>query len=116
MKAHILLIDDDVELISSLSDLLKRHEFGIASAISAEEAKEAIRRSDPDLIVLDLNLPEMSGFELCKELKGDSKTQSIPILILSARSSEPDRVMGLDLGADDYLAKPFGTREFLARV
>lgn len=112
----LLLIDDDAELLRALSDFLKRQGFHVECVRSAEEAADRLSRRPPDLIILDLNLPEMSGFEFCKQIKSDPKFQAIPILILSGRAGEPDKVMGLDLGAEDYLVKPFGTRELLARI
>lgn len=114
--SRALLIDDEPDLQRSVSDFLKREAFQVTCTKSAEEAFDQLQDHLPDVILLDLNLPQMSGFELCKQIKEHPGFQGVPILIISSRASEPDKVMGLELGADDYLVKPFGMRELLARL
>lgn len=112
-KARILLVDDERAIVDSLRYALEKEGYDVLDAGEGSEALELARKSSPDLILLDIMLPGMSGFEICRVLRQES---TVPILMLTARGDEPDRVVGLDLGADDYITKPFSLREVLARV
>jgi DNA-binding response OmpR family regulator len=110
----ILAIEDDPAILRGLSDNLRFEGYSVLTATDGETGYQLQRERKPDLIVLDLMLPRMSGYELCRKLRGEGVTT--PILMLTARSEEPDRVLGLDLGADDYVTKPFSVRELMARI
>lgn len=129
MKPFILIIEDDPDIAESIRYNLEREgAFDAQVALTGEEGlnialgKRQIRRtgdlsgSAPDLIVLDLNLPGMNGFELCRRFRTEEQTRRTPIIMLTARTEERDKVRGLDLGADDYITKPFSVRELVARV
>ena len=109
----ILVVEDDANLLRTLEYNLHREGHQVVTATDGIEAVEMARREKPALIILDVMLPEMSGFEVCRILRED---MTIPILMLTARDDETDRVIGLDVGADDYVTKPFGMRELMARV
>src|SRR5215469_8450368 len=112
-KPRILLVDDERAIVESLRYALEKEGYDVLEAGEGGEALELARRTAPDLVLLDIMLPGMSGFEICRVLRQES---TVPILMLTARSDEPDRVVGLDLGADDYITKTFSLREVLARV
>ena len=112
----LLLVDDDPEILTLLQAKFKDQPFKIFTAIEGESAMNIVRTEKPDLIVLDVNLPGLSGLEICRSLKADKNTQNIPIIILSARSEGIDRVLGLEFGADDYVTKPFNPQELILRV
>ncbi len=111
---HIYVIEDDRELRSMLSEYLQNNGLAVTAMADAEEMLQRVRRTRPDLILLDIGLPGMSGLQACQRMRVDG--DHIPILLLSARSDEVDRVVGLEMGADDYLGKPFFPRELLARI
>lgn len=111
--ARILLVDDEVPIQRALAPLLRSRGYDIDVCSTGREAIELVHRDPPDLIVLDLGLPDIDGTEVCRQVRLES---SIPILVLSARGAESDKVAALDLGADDYVTKPFGPEELLARV
>ncbi|MDQ2906508.1 MAG: response regulator transcription factor [Ktedonobacteraceae bacterium] len=111
--ARILIVDDEIEILRALQRSLAAHEFEVFTASSGEEALEAITRHRPDLMLLDLGLPGISGLEVCKRVRAES---SLPIIVLSVKDTERDKVLALDLGADDYVSKPFGINEVLARI
>ena len=108
-----LLIDDDAKLGNLLSDYLKKFEIELNSTTESTLALDLIAEDEPDLIILDVMMPKMNGFEVCSGIR---KKYKIPIIMLSARGESFDRVKGLDLGADDYMAKPFEPRELVARI
>jgi two-component system OmpR family response regulator len=110
---HILVVDDDREIRRLLGDYLARNGYRVSSAANGREMRQLLRTSAPDLIVLDLMLPGTDGLDLCREIRAERET---PIIMLTARGEETERVIGLELGADDYLAKPFNPRELLARI
>jgi two-component system OmpR family response regulator len=110
---RLLLIDDDVHLAAPLATYLGRFDFALDAATRPSEALKRLREQPYDAAILDVMLPEMDGFALCREIRRES---DIPIVMLTARGEVMDRVVGLELGADDYLAKPFNPRELLARI
>ena len=114
--ADVLVVEDEPDIRHLIAHHLGREGFRCREVATGAEALRAVRTSIPDLIVLDLMLPEMDGFEVCRRLRGDAGTAAIPIIMLTAKSDEIDRVVGLELGADDYVAKPFSPKELVARV
>jgi phosphate regulon transcriptional regulator PhoB len=116
MKQAILVVDDEPDVIDLVRSNLESAGFKVIAAADGTAAIERARRDAPALIVLDLMLPEISGSEVCKLLKRDPLTAAIPIIMLTAKAEEIDRVVGLELGADDYVTKPFSPRELVLRV
>ncbi|HWY29452.1 MAG TPA: response regulator transcription factor [Candidatus Acidoferrum sp.] len=116
MKPKILVVDDEPEAVELLEFNLKQAGYVVSTAGDGADALKRARSQTPDMIVLDVMLPEMDGFEICKSLRLDSSTAKIPIIMLTAKAAEIDRVLGLELGADDYLTKPFSPRELLLRI
>lgn len=113
MKFNILIIDDDEDLAMITSDLLENYGYLVTRVIDSKTAYELLKQKVYHLIILDINLPHETGFEICRELR---KVSTIPIIFASARTSEDDRVVGLDMGGDDYLPKPYSLKEMLSRV
>jgi two-component system KDP operon response regulator KdpE len=113
MATRILVVDDEPNILGTLAPLLRTRGYEVFTAMTANAAREAIARDRPDLIVLDLGLPDVDGVELCREIR---ETHSVPIVVLSARGGESDKVRALDVGADDYVTKPFGAEELTARI
>jgi two-component system alkaline phosphatase synthesis response regulator PhoP len=116
MKEMILIVEDEKDIVKVLEYNLKKEGFRTLSAYDGEKAIDMASREHPDLVILDLMLPKIDGLEVCKTLKGERKTASIPIIILTAKTQETDKIVGLELGADDYVTKPFSPRELIARV
>jgi len=116
VKPKILVVDDEPEAVELLEFNLKQAGYVVSTAGDGADALKRARSQTPDMIVLDVMLPEMDGFEICKSLRLDSSTAKIPIIMLTAKAAEIDRVLGLELGADDYLTKPFSPRELLLRI
>ncbi|MCG8430711.1 MAG: response regulator [Candidatus Omnitrophica bacterium] len=116
MKAKILIVEDEEDIVKMLEYNLRKEGYKTVAAYDGDDALEATRRYHPDLIILDLMLPGMEGLEICKLLKVDEKTAGIPIIMLTAKAQESDKVVGLELGADDYVTKPFSIRELVARI
>ncbi len=114
--SSILIIEDEKDIVEALEYNLKREGFGVSRSFDGYNGLRIAKDKLPDLILLDLMLPGIGGLEIVKILKREEKTRNIPIIILTARGEETDRVLGLELGADDYIAKPFGMRELIARV
>ena len=112
----LALIEDDHDLAFTVRLNLQREGYAVAHYANGAEGLAAVQMGGFEFVVLDLNLPDVDGLTICRELRRDAATRAIPILMLTARGSERDRVTGLDLGADDYLAKPFSMRELVARV
>ena len=112
----LLIIDDDTQLTEVLDEYLCRYNFNVVAAHSPSEGMSLLKTNRPDLLILDVMLPEMDGFQLCKKIRAMDAYESIPILMLTARGEVTDRVVGLEIGADDYLSKPFDPRELVARV
>jgi two-component system alkaline phosphatase synthesis response regulator PhoP len=115
-KQTILVVDDEDNIRELIAYNLKAEGFIVAEANTGEEALEFCRAKKPALVLLDIMLPGMNGLEVCTRLKRDAATSTIPIIMITAKSEEVDKVLGLELGADDYITKPFGVREMLARV
>jgi two-component system alkaline phosphatase synthesis response regulator PhoP len=113
---RLLVVDDEEDLLELVAYNLTKEGYEVACVASGEEALQAARKQPPDLIVLDLMLPAVDGLEVCRRLKGNSKTRDIPIVMLTAKSEEGDMIAGLDCGADDYVAKPFSPRVLNARI
>jgi len=116
VKQKILVVDDEPEAVELVEFNLKQAGYNVSTAADGAEALKKARAQTPDLIVLDVMLPEMDGFEICKTLRLDTTTAKVPIIMLTAKAAEIDRVLGLELGADDYLTKPFSPRELMLRV
>ncbi|MEJ2637819.1 MAG: response regulator transcription factor [Calditrichia bacterium] len=115
-KSDILVVDDEEDILKLLQYNLQKEGYPVRTVASGEEALDEINQRHPDLIVLDLMLPGLDGLEVCKILKSQKETAPIPIIMLTAKGSESDIIIGLELGADDYITKPFSPRELLARV
>jgi two-component system, OmpR family, KDP operon response regulator KdpE len=112
-SAKILIVDDEPQIRRVLRTTLTSHGYTVAEARTGDEALEQIRSDRPDLILLDVNMPGISGLETCREIRGSS---DIPIIMLTVRGTEKDKVQALDAGADDYVVKPFGSEELMARI
>jgi two-component system KDP operon response regulator KdpE len=113
MPSRVLIVDDEPSILATMAPLLRARGYEVSTAMSARACLESVERLDPDLIILDLGLPDLDGIELCRLLRDGRVT---PILVVSARGAEPDKVAALDAGADDYVTKPFGAEELLARI
>ncbi|HLA50167.1 MAG TPA: response regulator [Thermodesulfovibrionia bacterium] len=113
---HIFVVDDEADLVKLVTYNLKKEGFLVDSAQDGEKALAKVKKGKYDLIILDLMLPGLQGMELCRILRNNPKTYSLPIIMLTAKGEEVDRVLGLELGADDYITKPFSPRELVARV
>jgi len=116
MRPRILVVEDEASLQELLAYNLERAGFAVEQAYDADEARTLIAEQTPDLVLLDWMLPYMSGLELCRQLRRQSATANLPIIMLTARVEERDRLHGLDTGADDYITKPFSIDELIARV
>ena len=117
MKTHILVVEDETDIANLIKHSLERApDFVVSVATTGDAAMQALTDNPPDLMVLDLNLPVISGTDICRRVRGSARTAQLPIIMLTARTDEADRVAGLDLGADDYVTKPFSLRELGARV
>ena len=116
MSKKILVVEDDRDLCELLEYNLSRSGYQVQTAGRVSTAKEALNQARPDLVVLDVMLPDGDGFDFCRELRADQAMRGVPILFLTARSQEIDKVLGLEIGGDDYITKPFSPRELLARV
>lgn len=116
MKPKILVVDDEPDALELISYNLKAAGFEVVTASDGEEALKKARNSQPSLVILDVMLPEVDGLEVCKTLRREPATAAVPILMLTAKAAEIDRVLGLELGADDYVTKPFSPRELVLRV
>jgi two-component system alkaline phosphatase synthesis response regulator PhoP len=114
--AKILIVEEEETLLHNLADNLRSEGYNVSTSAHGEEGLQKIRTEKPDLIVLDIMLPGLDGLSICRMVRHDAKTAHIPIIMLTARGSEVDKIVGLESGADDYIVKPFGLGEFLARV
>lgn len=116
MPPRILIVDDETDLVRLVRYNLEKELFEVFVAYDGKGALSQIRAHSPDLLILDLMLPDMSGFQICQQIKQEVSTQNIPVIMLTARSSETDRVTGFESGADDYVVKPFSPKELVLRV
>ena len=116
VRSKILVVDDEPEAVELVEFNLKQAGFTVVTAADGAEALNKARATSPNLIVLDLMLPEIGGLEVCKMLRRDPATAAVPIIMLTAKAAEIDRVLGLELGADDYITKPFSPRELVLRI
>jgi DNA-binding response OmpR family regulator len=115
-KGRILIIDDEEDLIELARYNLEQEGFQVQGALDGESGLDIAVKEQPDLVLIDLMLPGIDGLEVCRSLRANSSTASIPVIMLTAKSAESDRIVGLELGADDYVTKPFSPRELAARV
>lgn len=116
MKPRILVVDDEHDLVNLIRYNLQKEGYDVLYAYDGSTALELVWEKKPDLIVLDLMLPDRSGFDICRQIKEEDQTRAIPIIMLTARSSEHDRVSGFEAGAEDYVLKPFSPKELVLRV
>jgi two-component system alkaline phosphatase synthesis response regulator PhoP len=114
--ARILIVEDDRDIAELVGRYLEKAGFAAETLSSGREALNAIADRPPDLLILDLMLPHVDGLEICRAVRGSEKTSAIPIIMLTARADESERIVGLEIGADDYIAKPFSPNELVARV
>jgi phosphate regulon transcriptional regulator PhoB len=112
----ILVIDDEKDIVELISYNLEKEGFSVLKAYDGEAALHMVKTQKPDLVILDLMLPEISGLDVCKAVRNNSATANLPIIMLTAKSQEVDKIIGLEMGADDYITKPFGIKELIARV
>ncbi len=115
-KYRILIVDDEVNILNAIRHILVREGFECTATSSGRKALEIVEQSPPDLMILDINMPDIDGIEICEQVKKNIFLSHIPVLMLTGRTSVEDRVYGLDSGADDYLCKPFDNRELVARI
>lgn len=115
-RRKVLVVDDEADIVELVSYNLNKEGFDVSSAADGQEALAKIRATTFDFVILDLMLPGMSGMEICRVLRNETETKSLPIIMLTAKGEEVDRVLGLEMGADDYVTKPFSPRELVARV
>ena len=114
--AKILIVEDDEDILEMIAYNLKKESYKVLTALDGEKAVLEAKKKQPDLIILDLMLPGIDGLDVCKTLKKDEATARIPIIMVTAKSQEVDKIVGLELGADDYITKPFSPKELLARI
>src|SRR5216683_2768615 len=112
----VLVVDDEPVLVETIAYNLEQAGYEVMTAADGASALEVARRERPDLVILDIMLPEMDGLEVCRLLRRENSTATTPIMMLTAKGEEIDKVVGLEVGADDYVTKPFGRRELLARL
>jgi len=116
MSSRVLIVEDEPDIRELVVHHLKREGYQVSAASSGEEGLRQVQAAPPDLVILDLMMPAMDGLEVCRRLRQDPATASLPIVMLTAKGDEVDRVLGLEIGADDYIVKPFSPKELLARV
>jgi len=115
-KKQILVADDEQDIIALLSFNLEQEGFSVRNASNGRKALEMIRDEKPALVILDLMMPEINGMDVCRVMRGNTETADIPVIMLTAKSDQLDKILGLEMGADDYITKPFHVRELIARV
>lgn len=116
MNKTILIVDDEKDIVELVAYNLTREGYQVTKAYDGQQAWQFIRENRPDLVILDLMLPGINGFELCRLIRKQRETEDLPIIMLTAKTDSVDKITGLEIGADDYLTKPFNVRELLARV
>jgi two-component system alkaline phosphatase synthesis response regulator PhoP len=115
-KGKILVVDDEIYIVHILDFSLGMEGYDVVTALDGEQALEKIKTEKPDLIVLDIMMPKLDGYEVCKTIKSDPATKQIPVILLSAKGRNVDQKMGFDVGADDYITKPFSPRKLVERI
>jgi two-component system alkaline phosphatase synthesis response regulator PhoP len=115
-KGKILVVDDEIYIVHILDFSLGMEGYEVVTALDGEQALEKLKQEKPDLIVLDIMMPKLDGYEVCKAIKSDPETRQIPVILLSAKGRNVDQKMGFDVGADDYITKPFSPRKLVERI
>jgi len=115
-KGRILVVDDEIYIVHILDFSLGMEGYEVVTALDGEQALEKARAEKPDLIVLDIMMPKLDGYETCKRLKADATTKDIPVILLSAKGRNVDQKVGFEVGADDYITKPFSPRKLVERI
>jgi two-component system alkaline phosphatase synthesis response regulator PhoP len=115
-KGKILVVDDEIYIVHILDFSLGMEGYEVVTALDGEQALEKLKVEKPDLIVLDIMMPKLDGYEVCKAIKADPQTRQIPVILLSAKGRNVDQKMGFDVGADDYITKPFSPRKLVERI
>jgi two-component system, OmpR family, phosphate regulon response regulator PhoB len=116
MASRVMIVEDEPDIRDLLTFHLERDGFQVVRAVTGTEALRQVHLTPPDLVILDLMLPQMDGLEVCRRLRSDGATATLPIIMLTAKGDEVDRIVGLEIGADDYIVKPFSPKEVIARV
>lgn len=116
MRQRVTIVEDEADIVELVRYNLKKEGFEVESFERGRDALESLRRSPADLVLLDIMLPDEDGFEICKKMRADDRLRTMPVIFLTAKGEEIDRVLGLELGADDYVVKPYSPRELVARV
>jgi two-component system alkaline phosphatase synthesis response regulator PhoP len=116
MKKRVLIIEDETHIVELLTMVLKQNNYQVSSLKSADQVISTILDFKPDCLLLDIMLPGKSGFDVCREVKSNQATANLPIILLTAKAEENDKLLGFELGADDYITKPFGIKELFARI
>jgi two-component system alkaline phosphatase synthesis response regulator PhoP len=116
VKKSVLLVEDDPDIVRLVTHYLEKDGFQVQAASTGPQGLGAVRKRKPDAVILDLMLPDMDGYEVCKRLRADPSTATVPIMMLTAKGDETARVVGLEIGADDYVTKPFSPKEVVARL
>ena len=115
-KGKILVVDDEIYIVHILDFSLGMEGYEVVTALDGEQALEKVKTEKPDLIVLDIMMPKLDGYEVCKHIKSNAGTQHIPVILLSAKGRNVDQKLGFDVGADDYITKPFSPRKLVERI
>ena len=115
-KGRILVVDDEIYIVHILDFSLGMEGYEVLTALDGEQAFEKARTEKPDLIVLDIMMPKLDGYETCKRLKADPETKDVPVILLSAKGRNVDQKVGFEVGADDYITKPFSPRKLVERI
>jgi DNA-binding response OmpR family regulator len=115
-KGKILVVDDEIYIVHILDFSLGMEGYEVVTALDGEQALEKVKSEKPDLIVLDIMMPKLDGYEVCKNVKSSAETQHIPVILLSAKGRNVDQKLGFDVGADDYITKPFSPRKLVERI
>ncbi len=115
-KGRILVVDDEIYIVHILDFSLGMEGYEVITALDGEQALEKLKSERPDLIVLDIMMPKLDGYEVCKAIKSDPDTRHIPVILLSAKGRNVDQKLGFDVGADDYITKPFSPRKLVERI
>jgi phosphate regulon transcriptional regulator PhoB len=116
MRQRCVIIEDEPDIVEMVRYNFRKEGFDVESYARGREGLDALRRNPPDLLLLDLMLPDEDGFSICRQVRADARLKSLPVIILTARGEEVDRIVGLEIGADDYVVKPFSPRELVARA